>query len=127
MNIEYTSSTSEAFIPAAEVDSSDAILTQHRCTHDTRLYRDIEVSLIKDFHRVLSENASNGYKFSVPGAVESTIRLIHASTDNLAISHEDAADRCFIARQCKLSLSHMLSQPKMLEKNAHLQVEGDSP
>lgn len=104
VNVQYTSRTTKTLVPAAKVHGADTILTQHGSAHDARLDSDIEIGLIEDLDRVLRQDTSNGNKFRVPGAVKGAVRLVHASTDNLAVLYEDTTDRCLIALECKLSL-----------------------
>jgi hypothetical protein len=47
---------------------------------------------------MLREDTSNGDELGVPGAVQSSIRLVHTAADDFAVLDEDTADRCLIAR-----------------------------
>jgi len=105
VDVQYSSRAAKALVPAAKVDSSDAVLTQHRGAHDAGLNGDIQVGFVEDLDGIFREDASDGDKLGVPGAVESAVGLVHASTDDLAVLDEDAADWCFIALQCKLGLN----------------------
>ena len=53
MNIQHASGPAETLIPAAEVHSSDAVLTQHRSAHDAWLNRDIEIRFFEDLDGML--------------------------------------------------------------------------
>jgi hypothetical protein len=97
VDVQDTSSTPKALIPASKVDSSDAVLAQHRSAHDARLDSDIEICLIEDLDGILGENASNGNELGVSSAIQGAIGLIHAATNNLAIFDKDTADGCFVA------------------------------
>lgn len=104
MNVQDASCATKALVPAAKVDASNAILTQHGGTHDARLDGDIEVGLVEDIDGILGQDTSNSDKFSVPGTIEGSICLVHASTNDVAVLDKDTTDRCFIALQCKLGL-----------------------
>lgn len=104
MDVQHAASPAKALIPATEVDSSDAVLTQHRGTHDAGLDRDIEVCLAEDLDGVLGEDAGDGNELGVPGAVEGPVGLVHAAANDLAVFDEDAPDGRFIALECELGL-----------------------
>ena len=110
MHVQNTTSATESLIPASEVDCTDAVLTQHGGAHDAWLDSDIEVSLVEDAEGVLGQDAGNGNKLSVSGAIKSAVGLVHASTDDLAVLDKHAAHRRLIARQCKFSLAHVIGQ-----------------
>jgi hypothetical protein len=105
VNIQHTTSAAEALVPAPKVDGADTILTQHRSTHDARLDGDIEVRLLECADGHSGQDAGQGDKFGVSGAIESAVRLVHAATDDLAIFDENAAHWCLVTLQRKLSLS----------------------
>jgi hypothetical protein len=107
VDVQYTPSATEALIPAAEVHSTDTILTQHGCAHDARLDSDIEIGLVEDLDGMLGQDTSNGDEFGVSGAIQSPIRLVHASTNDFAVLHKDTADGCLIALECKFGLRKM--------------------
>jgi hypothetical protein len=105
MDVQDTSRASEALIPATKIDGANTVLPQHRSAHDTGLDSDIKVCLVENLDRMLGQDTSNGHEFGVPGAVQSSVRLIHAATNNLAVFDKDTANRCFVALQGKLSLT----------------------
>jgi hypothetical protein len=105
MDVQDTPCASKALIPTAKVDGPDTILAQHRSAHDAGLDSDIEIDLVEDLDRMLGQNAGNGHELGVSGAVQGSIRLVHAATNNLAVFDEDTAHGCFVALQGKLSLS----------------------
>jgi hypothetical protein len=104
VDVQDTARTAEALVPAAKVHGADAVLAEHGSTHDTRLDRDIEIGLVENLERVLGQDACNGHELGMPGAIESAVRLVHATTDDFAIFDKDTADRCFVALQGKLGL-----------------------
>lgn len=104
MDVQDTTGTSKALIPAAKVDAPNPILSQHGGAHDAWLDGDIEVDLVEDLDWMLREDTSNSNKLGVPGAVQGSIRLVHAATNDLAVFDEDAADWRLVALECKLGL-----------------------
>jgi hypothetical protein len=104
VDVHYASSATKALIPATKVDGADTVLTQHGSTHDAGLDCDVQVDLVKDLDGVLGENASDGDKLGVSGAIQGPVRLVHASTNDLAVLDEDATNWCFIALQSELGL-----------------------
>lgn len=108
MDVEHTASTAKALIPAAEVDGSDSILTQHGSAHDTGLNGDIKVCFLQDADGMLGQNAGKSNELGVPRAIEGAIRLVHAASNDLAILDEDAANRCLVTLECQLGLSRRL-------------------
>jgi hypothetical protein len=104
VDVQDTSSTTEALVPAAKIDGPDAILAQHGSAHDAGFDSDIEIGLVEDLDGMLGQDAGNGDELGVPGTVQSAVCLVHASADNFAVLHEDTADRCLVALQGKLSL-----------------------
>lgn len=97
VDVEHASSASEPLVPAAKVDSSDAILTQHRGAHDTGLDSNVEVCVFQGADWMLGQDASQSNKLGVPRAIERAIRLVHTTTKHLAVLHKHATDWCFIA------------------------------
>ena len=104
MDIQHSSCSAKPLVPAAKVNSFDAVLAQHRRTHDAGLDRDIEVRLGEDADGVIGEDTGNGNKLGVTSAVQGAVRLVHASSDDLAVFHEDTANGCFIALEGKFGL-----------------------
>jgi hypothetical protein len=104
VNVQDSASSAKALVPASEVDSPDSVLAQHRGAHDAWLDSDIEVGLVEDADGVLRQDTGDSDELGVSGAIQSSIRLVHASTDDLATFHEDAADGCLIALECKFGL-----------------------
>jgi hypothetical protein len=104
MDVQYSTGAAESLVPATKVHGANAVLTKHRGTHDARLDRDIEIGFVENLERVLGQDASNGDKLGMPGAIKGAVRLVHATTDDLAVFDEDTADRGFVALQGKLSL-----------------------
>lgn len=104
VDVEDTASATKALIPAAKVDSSDAVLAQHGGAHDTWLDSDIEVGLVENLDRMLRQDAGNGDELGVPGAIQGSIRLVHAAANDLAVLDKDTADRCFVALEGELRL-----------------------
>lgn len=54
---------------------------------------------------MLGQDTGNGNEFGVSGAVQGSIRLVHAAANDLAVFDKDTTNRCFVALQGKLSLS----------------------
>lgn len=65
---------------------------------------------------MLGQDASNGNEFSVSGAVESAVGLIHAPANDLTVLHKDTADWRLITGQCKLSLLHVIGQLQIAKR-----------
>ena len=100
MNVEHASRTTKAFVPTSKVDSPNTVLTQHRGTHDAGLDRHVEVCLLQSADWVLGQDACQGHKLSVPGAIEGAVRLDHTTTQDLAVPDEDTSDGCLVALEC---------------------------
>lgn len=110
VDIENPSRSSKSLIPASEVDSSDTVLAKHGRTHDAWLDGDIQVRLVEHTDGVLRQDAGDGNELGVPRAVQSAVRLVHASANDFAILHKDTADWCLVALECEFSLWHVTSQ-----------------
>ena len=104
MDVQDTTSSTEAFVPAAKVDGPDTILAQHRGAHDTWLDSNVKVRLSQNGDRVLGENAGEGNEFGMPRAIQCPIRFVHSSANDLAIFDEDTADGRLITDQRQLCL-----------------------
>ena len=59
---------------------------------------------------MLGQDASNGHELCVSGSIESTIGLVHASTNDLAILDKDTANRRLVTLECKFGLGQGMSQ-----------------
>jgi hypothetical protein len=105
VNIQNASSATETLVPAAKIDASNAVLAQHGSAHDARLDSDIEISLLKSLDGMLGEDAGDGDELGMPGAIQRSICLIHATTNDFAVSDKNTADWSFIALQCQFGLS----------------------
>jgi hypothetical protein len=97
VDIQYTPRTAKSLVPTSKVDGSDSVLAEHGGAHDTGLNGDIQIGLVEDLDWMLREDTSNGDELGVPGAVQSSIRLVHTAADDFAVLDEDTADWCLIA------------------------------
>jgi hypothetical protein len=110
VDIQHPTCSAKTLIPAPEVDSPDTILAQHRGAHDAWLDSNIEIRLVEDADGVLRQDARNSDELGVSGAVQGSVRLVHASSDDLAIFDKDTADGGLIALECKFGLWWLMSQ-----------------
>lgn len=129
MHVEHTTSTAESLIPAAKVDCSDAVLAEHGGAHDAWLNSDIEVGFVEDADGVLRQDASNGDELGVSGAIESAVGLVHSTSNDLTILHENTTHRRLVTGQCKLGLLHVIGQFSIAKRCSRSAAEarGGSP
>lgn len=99
VNVQHTTGASETLIPAAEVDSSNAVLAQHGRAHDAGLYGHVEVGVLESTDWVIGQDACEGDELGVPGTVEGAVRFIHAATKDAAVFDKDTANGGLIARE----------------------------
>lgn len=104
VDIEDPSCSAKALVPASKIDGANAVLAQHRGAHDAGLDGDIEVRLVEDGDGVLGQDAGNGDKLGVPGAVEGAVCFVHAAANDVAVPDKDTADGSFVAFEGELGL-----------------------
>lgn len=105
VDVQHAAGASEPLVPAAKVHGADTVLTEHRGAHDTGLDRDIEVRLLQVGDGLLGQDAGQSNKLGVPRAVQGAVRLVHATTKDLAIPHKHTANWGLVALECKFGLS----------------------
>jgi hypothetical protein len=66
---ENATSSSKAFIVAAKVYCPDAKLTQTRCAHHTRLYRDVQIRVFENTRWMLLQNLCDCDEFCMASAL----------------------------------------------------------
>lgn len=104
MDVQDTSGSSKALVPAAKVNGADTVLAKHGGAHDTRFDSDIEVRFVENLDGVFGQDAGNCNELGMTSAIQGAISLVHTTTDDFAVLDEDTADRCFITLQSKLGL-----------------------
>ena len=105
VDVQHASGASEPLVPAAKVHGADAVLAKHRGAHDARLDCNVEVRLLQVGDGVLGQDAGQSNKLGVPRAVQGAVRLVHATTKDLAILYKHTANWGLVALECKFGLS----------------------
>lgn len=114
VDIEDPSCSAKALVPASKIDGANAVLAQHRGAHDAGLDGDIEVRLVEDGDGVLGQDAGNGDKLGVPGAVEGAVCFVHAAANDVAVPDKDTADGSFVAFEGELGHSNGLAHEALM-------------
>lgn len=100
MNVQHTTSAPETLIPAPKVDSSNAVLAQHGGAHDAGLDGHVEVGVVESRDWVFRQDACEGNELCMPGAIEGTVRFIHATAKDAAVFDKNTANWGLIALEC---------------------------
>ena len=80
-----TAGATKSIVPTTIVDRPNAILSQRRSTHDTRLHSDIEIRLLQLAGRELLQELADSEELCMSGPIERAVGVVHASSNNLAI------------------------------------------
>lgn len=110
VDIQHTTGSAKSLVPAAKINGSDTILTEHRGAHDAWLDSDIEIRLIQDADGMLGQDAGDGDELGMPGAIQGAVRFVHASADDFAIFDKHTTNGRLIALECQFGLEQVMSQ-----------------
>jgi hypothetical protein len=104
VDVQDAARSAKPLVPAAKVHGADSILPQHAGTHDARLDCDIEISFLEFADWSFGKDSCQGDEFGMSSTVQSTIRLIHATANDLAILDKDTAHGCLVTLERQFGL-----------------------
>lgn len=118
MDFQNPSGPPKPIIPTSKIHGANAILPQCRSTHDAWLDRDIQIGVFENTNWMLFKNLGDGDELGVSSSVQTLVRLVHASPNDLTVVDEDTANGCFVMREGKFGLQCISFEFKFVDFEA---------